>query len=135
MAAKQLSKKSPAGKSRVEASANEGTISKADAVRAALAKGLATPTAGVNFIKAEFGVVMPKQQFSVYKSEFKKRALKVKLKGKAVPKSTAAPAGFLSPPPKPRTGEPDVLLAVETIKPLVQQFGAAKLKRIVELLG
>ena len=44
--------------------------------------------------------------------------------------------GYVAPPEKPKAdGEPDVLLALETVKELVGQFGADKLKRMVDLIG
>ena len=56
-------------------------------------------------------------------------------KPKAAP--SQAVEGYLSAPPKQRgTGaEPDLLDAMEAMKPLVASLGADKVKRIVDLLG
>ena len=41
-----------------------------------------------------------------------------------------------SPPEQSKAaGEPDVLLALEGVKELVNQFGADRVKRMVDLLG
>ena len=51
----------------------------------------------------------------------------------------AAPAaieGYVAPPEKPKAaGEPDVLLALEGVKGLVDTYGADKIRRIVDLLS
>lgn len=127
-------KKATAPSAAAAAPKGGSTMTKADAVRAALAKGIGNPTAGVNYIKTNFGVDMPKQQFSVYKSEFKKRGQKGK--GKAAPKKTIPAANYVAPPAKAPTGSSaDVLMVAEAIKPFVSSLGAARVKRIVDLLG
>lgn len=131
MAASRPAKSAPAPKSETA----KPTMTKAEAVRQAIAKGHASPSEGVKFIKAQFGIVVPKQQFSVYKSDFKVRAKKAQKKAKA--------AGILAPPAKPvvtkvsvaSQAEPDVILAFERIKPLVQKFGVANVKKMVDLLS
>src|SRR3954447_25866786 len=50
-----------------------GTVSKADAVRAALAAGIDTSPEAVAFIKQRFGIEMAKQHFSAQKSQIKRR--------------------------------------------------------------
>lgn len=102
-------------------------VSKAEAVRTALAEGLESPSDIVRFVKARFGIDMPKQMVSAYKANEKRRE-----------------QGHMAPQQKPQTttaakpaanGEPDLLGALEMIKPLVEQYGAAKVKRIVDLMG
>ncbi len=43
-----------------EAASNGSPMSKADAVRAAMAEGIEKPQEGIDFIKARFGIVMEK---------------------------------------------------------------------------
>ncbi len=127
--------KSSSTPSAAKSDAAKPAMTKAEAVRQALAKGHVSPTEGTRYIKTEFGLVVPKQQFSVYKSDFKTRAAKAKRKAKA--------SGVLSPPAKPVntkvsvsiSNEPDVMLAFERIKPFVQKYGVANVKKIVDLLG
>jgi hypothetical protein len=134
-----MKKAAPVAKATAPGKTDEGSkgpMTKADAVRAALAKGIGNPTDGVKYIKLTFGVDMPKQQFSVYKSEFKKRAGKGKGRAKAGAKKALPAANYVAPPPKARVGaDADVLIAAEAIKPFVSSLGAARVKRIVDLLG
>src|SRR4051812_49140288 len=61
-----------------EAAADQPTggrkVSKADAVRAALAAGMDKPQEGVAYIKGQFGLDLSTQMFSSYKSQEAKRA-------------------------------------------------------------
>jgi plastocyanin len=108
--------------------AGQETISKSAAAKFALAEGYASPGDAVEFIKKRFGIEMDKQHFSAVKSQLKKK--------EAGASGRIHTEGYLAPPPRSRKGdEPDVLLALEAIKPLVEQYGADRVKRIVELLG
>jgi hypothetical protein len=117
------------------------TMNKSEAARAALDAGYEKPAEAVAFIKNTFGIDMDAQYFSAIKTrtngkgEASKKAEPAKRGRK--PKAPAALVnGYVAPPEKPRsTSEPDLLLALEGVKELVGQFGAEKLKRIVDLLG
>jgi hypothetical protein len=72
------------------------------------------------------------------KSQLKKRAGSGAPKGKPgrKPKASAATEGYLAPPPKPPAdGGPDLLDSLESLKPLIAQYGAERVKRMVDLLG
>jgi hypothetical protein len=117
------------------------TISKAEAVRVALAEGLESPGDIHDFIKAKFGHEIPNQMVSSYKSQQKARDAKkqAEVTPQAKPgRKPKAPLveGYVAPPEKPRSaGEPDVLLALEGVKELVDRFGADRVRRMVDLLG
>jgi hypothetical protein len=122
---------------------SRGAVSQSDAARAALNAGYDKPAEAVVYIKDKFGIDMDPQYFSAVKSRVKNK--------EETPRNAAAPAtkakpgrkpgpaaieGYVSPPEKPKTaGEPDVLLALEGVKKLVNQFGADKVRRMVDLLG
>jgi hypothetical protein len=113
-----------------------GTVKKAEAVRQALAAGHDSPPEAVAFIKQRFGIDMAKQHFSAVKSQLKKREAEgggePKKRG---PRKTEAVEGNVAPPPKKAAGQPDLLAAMEAMKPLVASLGADKVKRLVDLLG
>jgi hypothetical protein len=119
------------------------SISKAAAVRDALEQGEDGPEDGVAYIKKIHGIEMTRQTFSSYKTQEKARqAKKGASKGKPgrKPRQLAETSqtvdGYVAPPEKPKSaGEPDVLLALEGVKELVNQFGADKVKRMVDLIG
>jgi hypothetical protein len=92
------------------------------------------------YIRKEFGIEIAPQHFSNVKSQLKKRGGGGAPKGKPGRKPKAAAGasveGYLAPPPKrASSGEPDLLAAMEAMKPLVASLGADKVKRIVDLLG
>jgi hypothetical protein len=105
-------------------SAEAANITKAEAVRRALAQGHAMPTDGVAFIKSEFGIDMGIQHFSAQKSQLKKQ--------KGAKKKVGRPAKHPQPS---MNGGAGILEAMEAMKPLVASMGANKLKRLVDLLG
>lgn len=105
-----------------------GTMTKADAVRAALAEGLDTPEEGTAYIKEKFGLDVTKPQFSTYKSIGKKKA-----KGGAGKTRQAAPARSQALAVPARATNGDVSLAVEAIKTLVDQLGVDQVQRIAEV--
>ena len=49
--------------------------------------------------------------------------------------SAAPPAAAERQAPQPAGGQPDMLDALESVKQLVDQFGADRVKRMVDLLG
>jgi hypothetical protein len=126
---------------------SSNSVNQAELVRKAVAAGHEKPATGVPYIKTQFGVDIDPKYYSVAKSQLKKREAKSSFTpepAKRGPKPKAAvPAapkpladGYVAPPEKPKSaGEPDVLLALEGIKDLVGQFGADKVKRMVDLIG
>jgi hypothetical protein len=110
--------------------------SKSDAVRMAIAAGFDGPQVGAGYIQSQFGLDVSPEHFSAVKSADKKKVLTEVPKSKPRRKSKAEVEGYLAPPPKPQgDGEADLLAAMEAMKPLVEQLGAEKVKRIVDLLG
>lgn len=121
-------------------------ISKAAAVRDALEQGEESPEDGVAYIKKIHGIEISKQMFSSYKTQEKARQAKKggAPKGKPGRKSTTwqsqkdAPPieSYFTPESKQPSGEePDLIEAMEAMKPLVASLGAEKVKRIVDLLS
>jgi hypothetical protein len=121
------------------------TISKAEAVRVAIFAGKESPGDIHDFVLKKFGHDIPNQMVSSYKAQEKARQAK---KEAAAPKAEPAKRGlkpkaatpvvdgYVAPPVKPKAAsEPDMLLALEGIKELVGQFGAEKLKRMVDIIG
>ena len=115
--------------------AAKGRKSKVEAVRIALRQGYDTPEAGLDFIRRRFDIEMTRQHFSATKSQIRKKERESGSEEDAPAPVRRKPLieGYVAPPPKP-PGEPDVLLALESVKELVEQFGADKIKRIVDLL-
>ena len=64
-------------------------LSKADAVRRAIADGVDSPSEGVAYVRSKFGIEITNQQFSTVKFQDKK-------KGGKKPKAEASPAGMKS---------------------------------------
>jgi hypothetical protein len=123
------------------------SVNQAELVRKAVAAGHEKPATGVSYIKNHFGVDIDPKYYSVAKSQLKKREAKSSFApepAKRGPKPRAAAPtaprplveGYVAPPEKPKAGgEPDLLLALEGVKELVNQFGADRVKRMVDLLG
>jgi hypothetical protein len=116
------------------------TVTKAEAVRQAIAAGMDAPGDISDFAKSHFGLDIPKPQASAYKAQLKARGKKAG--GEATPKARrgrkpkAAVEGYLAPPPKVvPTGEGDLLEALKSIKHLVSTHGVAKVHEMVDLLG
>jgi hypothetical protein len=131
----------PEDESQEEPETSGKGMSKAEAIRRMLAEGVENPTEASSLIKSRFGIDVTPQHFSATKSQIKSREGSKKPKGKPgrKPKAAASHAveGYLAPPPKqtPETGQPDLLEAMEAMKPLVASLGGDKVKRIVDLLG
>jgi hypothetical protein len=111
--------------------APEPAISKAAAVRAALADGLDGLDDIAAYVKTKHGHDIPKPQISAYKTQEK---AKVRKSQEPVPKS-AKPKSAALPTAKHGGGaETDLITAMEAIKPYVKEHGAERLKRIIDLL-
>ncbi|WP_422930160.1 hypothetical protein [Singulisphaera sp. PoT] len=140
MAAKKSKPRKPPEQAALESTAPEKTfpsVSKAEAVRRAVAAGNERPAEGVAYILDEFGIEMDNKTFSLNKAQQKSREAR---------KAEAAPAprvesgrpieGFLAPPPrKMSSGGGDLIEVMEKMKPLVAMHGADQVKRLVDLLG
>ncbi|QEL16924.1 hypothetical protein [Limnoglobus roseus] len=92
------------------------TISKADTVRKAMAAGKDNPTEGSIYIQAEFGLDVPPQVFSTYKTIEKKKAEGKPGRAAKPTEPTAAPNA------KPVKG--DAVELVRQVKELVETYGA-----------
>ena len=112
-------------------------VSKADAVRAALAEGIDSPDEGVAFIQERFGIEMGKPMWSSYKSQEKTRQAKADggdrprvgrppLHQQSADGPTAAP---------PQSNAPNVAQSIESIKDLVDTLGVEQVVAIAKLFG
>lgn len=116
------------------------SVSKAEAVRRAVASGVDSPAEGAAHVQEHFGIDMDNKTFSLNRSQQKIRDAKKQAatQGKPDRKPKAAPSqaveGYLAPPAKP-SGDGNVLETLEALKPLVASMGADKVKRLVDLLG
>lgn len=102
-------------------SSNQPTPNKTELVKAALAAGKEMPDEGIAFIKTTFGVDFPKPLFSTYKSLIRARARKAGGELSSGGRSRMNGAG------------PDLFEAVQSIKRLVDRFGARQVHSMVEL--
>lgn len=110
----------------------EKRVSKAKAVRAAIDAGKTSPEEGIPFVKRRFGIVVSKPHFFTIKSVYKRAQSSTDDSSGPKPK---ADRPRLTNSKAPMSGEPDVLAALEAMKPLVAALGAEKVKRIADLLG
>jgi hypothetical protein len=112
-------------------------VSKADAVRAALAEGVDTPDEGIAFIQKRFGIEMDKPTWSSYKSAEKTR--KAKAAGGDPPRvgrPPVHPPSVESPASTPPHGSaPNVAQSIEAIKDLVDTLGVEQVVAIAKLFG
>src|SRR4051794_30657535 len=99
----------------------EATMSKSDAVRAAIKAGVDQPTQGVKYGKGQYGIEVTNEQFSRVKSQDKQRGGAAPAKRGRKPKQD--PAGS-------RVGNNSVNPAdlARDVKRLVAQYGAAAVK-------
>jgi hypothetical protein len=114
------------------------TVTKAEAARAALAEGVESPTEAAEFIKKRFGIELSPQHFSTIKFQLKKRGEQAPSGNKRGrrPKSAQPVEGSLAPPRKPPVlGGGDLLDSLDVLKPLIAEYGADRVKRMVDLLG
>jgi hypothetical protein len=115
-----------------EPAAPEPAISKAAAVRAALADGLDGLDDIAAYVKAKHGHDIPKPQISAYKAQEKAKGRKA---DEPVPKSRKPQPAVLPATKHGGGGETDLITAMEAIKPFVKEHGVERLKRIIDLLG
>jgi hypothetical protein len=118
------------------------SMSKADVCRALLAEGITENEDAIAAAGSRFGVEIKATDFTLYKSKQKQAAVAAPAKRGRKPKVAESVArkpqveGYVAPPEKPKApGEPDMLLALEGIKELVGQFGADRVKRMVDIIG
>lgn len=117
----------------------KAAISKAEMVRVALAEGMEKPDDGVAFIKARYGIDLPKPMWSSYRAQQKARDKKAAGSTES-PKRGRKPrqvaeTGQVAPSKIQAKGNLDVIGALEALKPLVKQMGAEDVKRLVDILG
>ena len=115
-----------------EAAAPKETVSKAEAVRQAIAAGMDTPADGVEFIKAHYGIEMPRPMWSSYVSQAKAR--EQKKSGEPAKRGPKPKLAATAPEPAPANGDGDLLSALEALKPLIASQGAEKLHRLIDVL-
>jgi hypothetical protein len=114
------------------------TVTKAEAVRQALAKGIEAPGEISDFLKSQYGLDMPKQMASTYKSQQKARDLRVATIGvvKRGPKPKGQLTGQIITSSKHYAGgDTDIISSLESLKPLIARYGPDRVKRLVDLLG
>jgi hypothetical protein len=93
-------------------------MTKSAAVRAAVAEGVEKPSDGVTYVKEKFGLDVTAQQFSLIKSQSKKKAESPAPRTKAVPTTN---------------GDPSVL--ARQVKTLVQAYGADAVKKMTDVFS
>ena len=118
----------------VEEVAPRKTISKAGAARATLAEGIDVPRKASAYIKQKYGIDITPQQFSAEKCRLKTRGVDPAQSLKSDFTSHKVDI-FHSKAQRSLGGEINLLEALETMKPLIEQLGAEKVKRMVDLLG
>jgi hypothetical protein len=121
------------------------TVSKAEAVRIALSEGLESPGDIHDFIKARFGHDIPNQTISSYKAQEKARQAKKAeavapvaepaKRGRKPKAAVAAPVQPVAAQKPVANGQLDLLDALTAMKPLIAQYGADQVKKMVDLLG
>lgn len=104
-------------------------VTKADAVRAAVAHGADVPAEGVAYIKAQFGIDITPQHFSSIKSQHKAKAGKPAGRRGRKPGTPATAAA----PTRAAIGIPNVAGPLTTIKHLVETLGVDQVKEIAEI--
>jgi hypothetical protein len=134
VAPKAATKSEPTGKS----------MNKSEAARAAIDAGYDKPATALPWIKETFGVEIGGQHFSAIKSQYLKKQAeepaktepaKRGRKPKAVTPAVQAPVTATPKATPAANGHLDVLDALTAMKPLIAQFGADKVKQMVDLLG
>jgi hypothetical protein len=97
--------------------AGNGSMTKTDAVRAAMAEGVEKPQGACEWIKTKFDIDITPAHFSSYKSGFKKK------NGEAAPRTRAAAAG-------PRVGNGSPVELARQVKKLVDTYGVAAVEEM-----
>ena len=118
----------------VDDDSTDRPTSKAAAARAALTAGVTVPKQASVWIKRKFGIDISPQQFSAEKCRLKQRS--------GDPNSSSLFAfsqgnrdGHYGTNQRTPISKDDLLEALEVMKPLIEQLGAEKVKRMVDLLG
>jgi hypothetical protein len=117
------------------------TFSKSEAARQAIAAGFEGPEEATDFIHKQFGIEMSRSHFSAVKSQIKAKNAAggtPALKGRPGRKpNSSAPVVTSHAARAQKTtgnGASDLLDALSTMKPLIAQFGADQVKKMVDLL-
>lgn len=128
-----------------EADEPRGKVTKAAAIRAAIAAGKDSPDEGIAFIRDRFGLDVSKQHWSASRSQFKRK------EGLGGPKAARAPRkakqataseGVPTPAPRARTApaaqqapasESGMISDLAAVKALVKRLGAQQVKEIADL--
>lgn len=125
---KKPAKSTPTAKSESgQETHDKEPVSKADAVRAALAKGLDSLDDIEGFVKSQYGLEISRQMLSSYKAQ--QRAREAKKAGGEPAKRGPKPKAAAS-----SGGDGDILSALEALKPLIASQGAEKLHRLIDVL-
>jgi hypothetical protein len=105
-----------------------GSMTKADAVRAALAEGVEAPDEAIAFIKSRFGIEISKPHYSSYKSQLKAKAASQSRVNK-VPRAPAAST--------PAVAKDDVGIVADlaAMKRLVEKLGVEQVKQMAGLFA
>jgi len=134
-----------------ESASSSKAISKADAVREALAQGKEGPEEGTDYIRSQYGIEMTRQSFSSYKAQEKARQAK-KQSGAAPKGKPGRKPSHLTPDPRQSRkdappvetyftpspaaesgGEAGLIDDITAVKHLVQKLGADQVRKIVGL--
>jgi hypothetical protein len=123
------------------AASNGDGPNKSEAARQAIKAGHDKPATALPWIKKTFGIEMGATHFSAIKSQYLKKQAAAPAKAepaKRGPKprdaSSAAIETFVAAPTK-KVAEGDLLDALTAMKPLIAQYGAEQVKKMVDLLG
>lgn len=108
-------------------------VTKADAVRAALAEGIETPDEGIAFIKSRYGIDMGKAMFSSYKSQQKAKAGQSGVHRQGVRKG-GRPRKAPETPASAATGvDVGIVADLAAVKRLVERMGAGQVREMIAL--
>jgi hypothetical protein len=111
------------------------TISKAEAVRQALAAGMDSPTDGTGFLKSTYGIEMTSQMWSSYKAQQKARDAKQADKPKAKRgRPRVAQLDQIVKTIQPAVGK-SVIADLAAVKALVERLGIDEVIGIAKLFG
>lgn len=103
--------------------AGNGSMTKADAVRAAMAEGVEKPQDACEWIKTKFGIDISPAHFSSYKSGFKKKEGDTRGNGRSSAKAVAGDSV--------RNGSPVAL--AKQIKHLVDTYGVEQVREMTSV--
>lgn len=109
-----------------DAGAGNGSMTKADAVRAAVAEGKLKPQDAVPWIKEKFGIDITPAHFSSYKSQQAKKDGKPAGRRGRKPREAAA----VATPNGSRVGNGNPVELARQIKQLVDVYGVASVREM-----